>query len=173
MLIDLYQFLQEDMESKSYKPQPEKSFKMKDLEYDMVDCDLTLQLDNHGNRKIGCRLDGYVCLTIPCERCLKPVLSQIDISFDKELDMNKSAEEKIRENDEECFVSDFSLDTDVLIHNEILMNLPMKVLCSADCKGICHRCGANLNDGPCRCQNTELDSRMSKILDVFNQFKEV
>lgn len=173
MLIDLYQFLQGDIGEKKYKPQPEKSFKIKDLEYDMVDYDLTLQLNCRGDKKIGCTLNGFVQLSIPCDRCLRPVLNRIDISFDKELDMNKSAEEKIKEFDEECFLQDYCLDTDALIHNEILISLPMKVLCSADCKGICNQCGSNLNDGTCRCGKTELDPRMSKILDVFNQFKEV
>ena len=49
----------------------------------------------------------------------------------------------------------------------------MKVLCKEDCKGICNRCGANLNMGSCKCDNAEPGTGMSKILDVFNQFKEV
>ena len=48
----------------------------------------------------------------------------------------------------------------------------MKVLCRENCKGICNRCGANLNLGSCKCDDAELDPRMSKILDIFNQFKE-
>lgn len=174
MLIDLYQLIQEEQSSKVIVPQPEtKEFKTKDSSYDVVDCDLKLSLKNAGNKKIDCKLTGSVNLMIPCDCCLEPVLSKIDIDFDKELDMNKSMEEKIEELDEECFLNENSLDVDALIHNEILINLPMKILCKDDCKGICRKCGMNLNMGSCKCNQTELDPRMSKILDVFNQFKEV
>ena len=64
-------------------------------------------------------------------------------------------------------------DSQMFIYNEILVNLPMKVLCRTDCKGICNRCGVNLNVSTCKCQDAEPGTGMSKILDVFNQFKEV
>ncbi|MCR5737697.1 MAG: DUF177 domain-containing protein [Eubacterium sp.] len=174
MLIDLYQFIQEEQASKVLAPTLEtKEFRLKDSTYDVVDCDLKLSLRNAGKKVVDCKLSGTVDLMIPCDLCLEPVLSKIDIDFDKELDMNKSMEEKIEELDEECFLVDNSLDVDALIHNEILVNLPMKVLCKDDCKGICRKCGMNLNMGSCKCDQAELDPRMSKILDVFNQFKEV
>ena len=107
------------------------------------------------------------------DRCLEPVDYKIDIDYFKDLDMNKTAEEKIAELDEDYYLEGTSFDTEVLIHNEVLVNLPMKVLCRENCKGICNRCGANLNLGSCKCDDAELDPRMSKILDIFNQFKEV
>ena len=152
MLIDLYQFIQEEQTSKVLVPTyEERKFEIKDSSYDVVDYDLKLNLRNAGKKVVDCKLTD----------------------FDKELDMNKSMEEKIEELDEECFIVENSLDVDALIHNEILINLPMKVLCKEDCKGICKKCGMNLNMGSCKCDQTELDPRMSKILDVFNQFKEV
>ena len=66
-----------------------------------------------------------------------------------------------------------NLDVDRLIYDEILVNWPMKVLCREDCKGICRKCGTNLNYKPCSCDRTEPDPRMAAIQDVFNQFKEV
>ncbi len=44
------------------------------------------------------------------------------------------------------------LDVDSSIREEILLNFPMKVLCSPDCKGICPRCNTNLNTEKCRCK---------------------
>ena len=49
----------------------------------------------------------------------------------------------------------------------------MRVLCSDNCKGICNRCGTNLNRGTCDCDNRSLDPRMSVIQDIFKQLKEV
>jgi len=44
------------------------------------------------------------------------------------------------------------LDIDKDVREEILLDFPMKVLCKADCKGICPMCGANLNFEECQCQ---------------------
>ena len=87
--------------------------------------------------------------------------------------MNKTAEEKIAELDEDYYLEGTSFDTEVLIHNEVLVNLPMKVLCRENCKGICNRCGANLNYETCECDKSTPDPRMSVIQDIFKQFKEV
>ena len=43
------------------------------------------------------------------------------------------------------------LDIDKDVREEMLLNFPMKVLCSEDCKGICSGCGANLNNQKCSC----------------------
>ena len=64
-------------------------------------------------------------------------------------------------------------DRDKLVNGELIVNLPMKVLCSPDCKGICKRCGKNLNEGPCACDDRSPDPRMAAIRDIFNNFKEV
>jgi uncharacterized protein len=174
MLIDLYELLQEEDGSRNYQPKIEASeFKTKNNSYEIQKYELKLSLHNNGKKHILCSCKGYVVLSIPCDRCLEPVDYKINIDYFKDLDMNKSAEEKIAELDEESYLDGTTLDFEVLIHNEILVNLPMKVLCRNDCKGICNRCGANLNMGSCKCDDAELDPRMSKILDVFNQFKEV
>ncbi|MDD6168654.1 MAG: DUF177 domain-containing protein, partial [Lachnospiraceae bacterium] len=54
-----------------------------------------------------------------------------------------------------------------------LVNWPAKVLCKPDCKGICPKCGTNLNLETCDCEQGELDPRMAAFQDVFNKFKEV
>ena len=40
-----------------------------------------------------------------------------------------------------------NLDVDRLVYLEVLICWPLKVLCKEDCKGICSRCGKNLNEG--------------------------
>ena len=60
-----------------------------------------------------------------------------------------------------------------LLHNEILIHWPMRVLCKEDCKGICSHCGKDLNEGPCSCEQESLDPRMAAIRDIFSKFKEV
>ena len=73
----------------------------------------------------------------------------------------------------DSYMEDGELDVDRLIYNEILVNWPAKVLCKPDCKGICPKCGTNLNLETCDCEPGELDPRMAAFQDVFNKFKEV
>ena len=87
--------------------------------------------------------------------------------------MKQSEEERARELNEQFYVSGYNLDVDRLVGNELTLNLPMKVLCREDCKGICNRCGTNLNYGTCDCDTRSLDPRMSVIQDIFKQLKEV
>ena len=46
------------------------------------------------------------------------------------------------------------LDVTPDIRQEILLEYPMKPLCKEDCRGLCSRCGANLNEGACGCPPT-------------------
>ena len=174
MIVNLFELLQKENSSKNLNIKYEESTFSTGLNnYPVKDSSIDIKLHNDGNKHISCTCKGYVILSIPCDKCLEDVDTKIDIDYFKDLDMNKTSAEKEAELDEEFFIKDMDFDTEILIHNEILVNLPMKVLCRIDCKGICNRCGANLNMGSCNCDVAELDPRMSKILDVFNQFKEV
>ncbi|MFO7810637.1 MAG: DUF177 domain-containing protein [Candidatus Delongbacteria bacterium] len=47
---------------------------------------------------------------------------------------------------------------------------PMKHLCSDDCKGLCQRCGANLNNGSCGCKSERsIDPRWNKLQDILDK----
>ena len=67
----------------------------------------------------------------------------------------------------------YEMDAETLIDNEMIMSLPMKVLCKETCKGLCPVCGKNLNDGECGCDTFVPDPRMAAISDIFNAYKEV
>ena len=70
-------------------------------------------------------------------------------------------------------IDGYNLDVDKLVFGEILLLIPGKTLCKEDCKGLCLRCGANLNEGECGCDRESLDPRMSVFKDILNNFKEV
>lgn len=131
-----------------------------------------IHLKNMGKRRFSLSTAINIELNIPCDRCLTDVGYRMNINVNKDIDMNESSGDE--ESDDEFFyIQDNTLDVEKFAYNEILVNLPMKVLCSENCKGICNRCGANLNSQTCNCDTTELDPRMSKIRDIFNNFKEV
>jgi len=174
MFIDLNEILTEAGREKSFNVKLDSE--VLDYHYqnlDVIESDTTLAFTNEGNKNLSLKADIYAKLNIPCDRCIEPTEVCLKFSVNKDLDMKKTSKEREEELDECIFLQNMNFDTEVFLKNEILVNLPMKVLCSEDCKGICNKCGTNLNNGSCDCDTTELDPRMSKILDVFNQFKEV
>ena len=116
---------------------------------------------------------AVLSLEMPCARCLEPVLVPFELEIDQELDMNQTKEDRIEALDEQFYINGYNLDVDQLVGNELTLNLPMRVLCSDNCKGICNRCGANLNHTECSCDRSSPDPRMSVIQDLFQKFKEV
>ena len=61
-----------------------------------------------------------------------------------------------------------SADLDEIIRTVFVLNLDSKLLCKEDCKGLCHRCGTNLNHGPCTCQK-ELDPRFAALKQLLEK----
>jgi uncharacterized protein len=76
------------------------------------------------------------CLRTSCSRCL----NEFDISLKKNLKLNYPADK---------LEPIIDLDTD--IREEIILDYPLKPLCKPNCKGLCLKCGINLNEGRCNC----------------------
>ena len=134
---------------------------------------VAIKVKNLGERKVDIRAKFNCILEIPCSRCLTGVEVPFDIEVEKEIDFNKTEEERAEDLDETNFITGFNLDVDTLVYDEILIELPYHVLCKEDCKGLCKQCGKNLNSGSCQCDNEDLDPRMAVIRDIFKNFKEV
>lgn len=134
-----------------------------------------LTIANEEGRRL--RLSGETDATvqIPCDRCLQDVEYPFHLKIDKVISLQEDSEESTDDGEEAAVYIDEDrvLDVDRLIYNEILVNWPAKVLCDPDCKGICPKCGTNLNFDACSCEQGELDPRMAQFQDVFNKFKEV
>ena len=130
-----------------------------------------MKFANDDGKRLLIQGETELTIGIPCDRCLEEVSRKFSLVLDKEIDLTGAREELSMEN--LSFMTGTSLDVDQLIFGEILVSWPMKVLCREDCKGICKRCGANLNQAECQCQKTEPDPRMAAIQDIFNKFKEV
>ncbi|MBI5187527.1 MAG: DUF177 domain-containing protein, partial [Nitrospirae bacterium] len=67
------------------------------------------------------------------------------------------------------FYSGEELELLDLIKEQVMLNLPMKPLCSDSCKGICPQCGTDLNEGNCGCSREDIDPRLEvlkRLLEV-------
>ena len=175
MLINLSEvFTQEGKEKTWEVPLEMEAFRGPNGKYPVVSAEpVTVTVKNLGNRKLALTGSATLTLSIPCARCLEPVEYTCDLSLDDEMDMKATEEERLKDLDEQSYLTGYNLDADQMVGNELTLNLPMKVLCKEDCKGICNRCGANLNYETCDCDTRSLDPRMAVIQDIFKQFKEV
>jgi len=95
-----------------------------------------------------------------CRRCLAPV----DVRIDESLGLVFVTEEEA-EGDEDCYVVPRRasvLDLTEAVREELLLAAPQFVECRKDCRGLCPRCGADLNAGPCNCA-PEMDPRWEAL----------
>lgn len=144
----------------------------------------TLHLTNVENRRLLIQGELDVTVSVPCDRCLTEVPTALHLVIDKSLPIEPAQgnlkEERMSKDPQEDdhleqleYMNGCQLDADRLVYGEILFAWPAKVLCRKDCKGICAKCGANLNETTCSCDQTAPDPRMAAFQDVFNKFKEV
>ncbi len=100
----------------------------------------------------------------PCDRCGKTSVAKHTVQIEKSLASSIEGEES----DTILLVPDMKLDLDELIYTEVMLSLPMKHLCNENCKGICSKCGKNLNDGKCDCPEREIDPRLAALAELLN-----
>ncbi|MBQ9348272.1 MAG: DUF177 domain-containing protein [Oscillibacter sp.] len=93
-----------------------------------------------------------------CDRCGTP------LTLDKAVEYRCLLAQELEDEDNEEIVllEDGQADVEDLARTAFLLDLDTKVLCREDCKGLCPKCGANLNDGPCGCEK-EPDPRWAAL----------
>ena len=99
-----------------------------------------------------------------CDRCGVYTAKKHTLQIQKSLAPSIEGEES----DSILLVPDMKLDLDELVYSEVIVSLPMKHLCKEDCKGICFKCGKNLNEGKCDCPEKEIDPRLSALAELLN-----
>lgn len=71
-----------------------------------------------------------------CSRCLKEFNQVIEKDFDTQYPIDKTQQ---------------SIDITKDIREEVILGYPVKFLCKPDCRGLCPKCGQDLNNGKCNC----------------------
>lgn len=149
-------------------------FALDGMEYEFAEKEkVILDILSKGNRNVSFTAKTKFSLIFPCGRCLDDVKIPFDIQVSKDLDFNNTDDDRIKDLDELNYIDGYNLDIDLLVYDEILLNLPIQVLCKPNCKGICKVCGANRNKQSCDCDQSVGDPRMSVIQDIFKNYKEV
>lgn len=119
------------------------------------------------------RVEGNVKLVIEteCDRCLTEVPTVLDIKFERVITSPDVSMDD--EDDRPDYMEGYQLNVETFMYHEILENWPVKILCKEDCKGVCPKCGQNLNIKECGCDTFVPDPRMAVLKDIFNANKEV
>ncbi|MEA3339352.1 MAG: DUF177 domain-containing protein [Chloroflexota bacterium] len=102
-------------------------------------------------------------LRLECVRCLAPFVLPITLQLEEIFRLAG-----ISPKPEMLYaVSDSGwLDLTPLLREQGWLNIPMKPLCSADCKGLCSQCGANLNLESCACEKAKIDPRLAALKEL-------
>ena len=107
-------------------------------------------------------------LAVPCSRCLEPMTVPVNAEFNLRYQPHSTntgeGELEIEEDDlTTAFYQNDEIDLEQLMREQFYLALPMKPLCSDDCKGLCAICGTNLNRGTCECKQESLDPRLAAL----------
>ena len=107
---------------------------------------------------ITCRME---CI---CDRCGQAF--ELDASRPVRAEL---AAELVDEENPDIFLLDGNyLELDDVLETCFILSLDSKFLCREDCKGLCDRCGKNLNDGPCGC-GKEVDPRLAVLQQLLDK----
>ena len=111
------------------------------------------------------QLDCKVSYVGFCDRCLNETAVDYIAKINRTIVVSLEDEDSVQ-NDDVAVVPDMKLDLEDFCYDDIVMSLPTKILCKADCRGLCPDCGTDLNLGSCSCQKKEIDPRLAALTEL-------
>jgi len=107
--------------------------------------------------------------SLACSRCLEPYAFPLELHFDLMYTAEPETPDKGERRVDEDSITVVRFDgdrinLDDLLAEQIYLGLPLKPLCHEACRGLCQRCGTNLNSGPCGCSTERgADPRLAAL----------
>jgi len=121
------------------------------------------------------RIVGSLRTTVEaaCSRCLQPASYEVSKTFDlffrqrEEFMFDEDDEIELTDKDTRtAFFSGTELNIGDILHEQLLLALPMKPLCKLDCKGLCPTCGTNLNVKNCECEKEQFNPNLDALMEI-------
>jgi uncharacterized protein len=132
--------------------------------------DLIVEHRGHNSHvdDIRLRADYNADFEVLCARCVEPVplpvKGDFDLIFRPESADAESGERAITEDETEIgYYGESGLLLEDVVREQVLLSLPSRTLCQPDCKGLCPRCGQNLNLAKCNCDEAAADPRWNAL----------
>lgn len=156
-----YFSFQETQESLSLKP--DEAFLMNPAEIDMLVFRSKDKFTFQGTIKALLEAECARCLTLcqfPLQAEIKFILDQTEVAVAPEI-----------QDDDYQFISKAAPAYNLIprLREALILSVPMRFLCQSDCKGLCPKCGLNLNLETCNCKPEEIDPRWGKLEQLLNQ----
>lgn len=103
-----------------------------------------------------------------CCRCLAPVEEEIEAGFRLLFQRKRATDAELEAVEEEEEIEIFepnaeSADLGSYLREIVIVELPMRLYCREDCKGLCPQCGRDLNTGSCSCREETVDPRWAAL----------
>ncbi|MDQ2835500.1 MAG: DUF177 domain-containing protein [Acidobacteriota bacterium] len=113
---------------------------------------------------------------IQCARCVDPVhvplSGDFDLIFRPESADADSGERSITAEETEIgYYEESGLVLEDVVREQVLLSLPSRTLCTPDCKGLCPRCGQNLNQAKCSCDEAPADPRWNALAGLADKLE--
>jgi uncharacterized protein len=121
-----------------------------------IDCHIELTVRNAPE---GVYIHGVLrgVFSTPCHRCLEPTSNLVETSFELVAKRVAASGRSFSSEDDDLIYfsrEDREISLDRHIYENLIASMPMRILCREDCKGLCPRCGTNLNIETCHCDAT-------------------
>ena len=132
---------------------------------------------SNSGRHVVIRGSFNTIVELDCARCLQPYKIDMDIPVEEEfliaghvpdLPVDNEEEELLEEEKDPLFVDNL-FDLTELIRQNIFVAVPIKPLCSEECKGLCPHCGKNLNEVPCECPPDTEESAFAALAELIEK----
>jgi uncharacterized protein len=124
--------------------------------------------------KLGRKVLVQAKFTVPlegiCRRCLKPLQLDERVDFTREY-VPEPAAEAAEDSDDETYHGK-EIDLQPALREQILLSIPPSPLCREECKGLCPKCGKDLNEAECGCDRTVADPRWAALKGIQLKNKE-
>ncbi len=134
-----------------------------------MDCHLFIQ-----RKATKVSVDGYIEAEVSfvCSLCLRRFNRSVhwDIHYTlvpEERFVEERERELSREELDTAFFTGDTIDTTEIIKEQFFLEMPIRFLCKEDCRGLCPRCGTDLNEGECACpKDRPVDPRLAKLREL-------
>jgi len=119
--------------------------------------------------------DFETSVRLPCSRCLQPFETPLKSSFaltymQQATDVMEDTEpQEVQLSAEDMgvvYFQDEKINLRDAIQEQVVMEFPLRPLCKLDCKGLCPKCGADLNEVPCDCEQRPSPGKFAALKNL-------
>jgi len=131
--------------------------------------------EQHGHKEViqDIRVVGELQTSVEsaCARCLEPVTRPVSRNFEllyrpRGIDGGREEISVTQAEAEIGYYQGDGIELQDILREQILLAVPMKVVCSEGCKGMCPQCGQDLNKSECNCAAPVGDPRWDALKDI-------